>query len=293
MADFSSNLPVGLTGLNLSNVPTYPVNADSNGNMNVHGVTAGPVTPGTAATYAALMAGQYNAALPSLSTGQQSAIQIDASGRLIISPLTNASVVKAQLQDNSGNGITSTLINSKQRLDVDLAAEGVDGSSAPYDTLQIGGKDPNSDLQTLSTDTSGNLYVVGNIATATADSGNPVKIGMVYSGTTLPATTSGERVNAQANQFGELSIQYRNKYKNITSSGATVVKSGSGRLHGISFSQNSGITVTVYDNTAASGTVIALFQSQNMVFVGPLGCEFTTGLTINQSGSNNITVYYQ
>ena len=137
-----------------------------------------------------------------------------------------------------------------------------------------------------------NAQVVGNVASGAADSGNPIKTGGVFT-STLPTVTTGERVNTQTNQFGETTIQYRNKYLHITTSGTTVVKSGSGRLHGISFSQNSGITVTVYDNTAASGTTIALFESQTMTFVGPLGCEFSTGLTINQSGANNITVYYQ
>lgn len=67
----------------------------------------GPVTPGTAAGKASLIAGQFNTALPTLTTGQQSAIQLDSSGRQLIAPLTNASAVKAQLQDNAGNGINS------------------------------------------------------------------------------------------------------------------------------------------------------------------------------------------
>jgi len=67
----------------------------------------GPVSPGTVASFSQLIGGQFNTVLPTLTTGQQSAIQVDASARQIIAPLTNASVVKAQLQDNAGNGITS------------------------------------------------------------------------------------------------------------------------------------------------------------------------------------------
>lgn len=38
------------------------------------------------------------------------------------------------------------------------AADGVDGSSAPTETIQVGGKDPSGNLQTLNTDISGDLY---------------------------------------------------------------------------------------------------------------------------------------
>lgn len=53
----------------------------------------GPVAAGTAAGFSTLIGGVFNTALPTLSNGQQSAIQLDSSGRLIISPLTSTSVV--------------------------------------------------------------------------------------------------------------------------------------------------------------------------------------------------------
>lgn len=48
----------------------------------------GPVTPGTVAGFSSLIGGQYNTALPTLTTGQQSAIQIDASGRIIVATVS-------------------------------------------------------------------------------------------------------------------------------------------------------------------------------------------------------------
>lgn len=42
----------------------------------------GPVSPGTVAAYSGLVGGQYNSTLPTLLTGQQAAIQVDANGRL-------------------------------------------------------------------------------------------------------------------------------------------------------------------------------------------------------------------
>ncbi len=44
----------------------------------------GPVTPGTAAAFSQLMGGQYNSTFPTLTTGQQSAIQLDSSGRQLV-----------------------------------------------------------------------------------------------------------------------------------------------------------------------------------------------------------------
>ncbi len=84
MADFSSNLPVGLTGLNTSSVPTTPINSDTNGNMLVKDYADGPVSPGTAALVSTLIGGQYNSTPPTLTTGQQVALQVDSAGRLLV-----------------------------------------------------------------------------------------------------------------------------------------------------------------------------------------------------------------
>lgn len=66
----------------------------------------GSVAAGAAASKSTLIGGQFNTTLPTLTAGQQAALQVDSSARQIISPLTNSSVVKAQLQDNTGAAIT-------------------------------------------------------------------------------------------------------------------------------------------------------------------------------------------
>lgn len=48
----------------------------------------GSATGGTAGAFSLLAGGLFNSALPTLTNGQQAAIQLDASGRLIIRPLT-------------------------------------------------------------------------------------------------------------------------------------------------------------------------------------------------------------
>lgn len=60
---------------------------------------------GTAGTFSLQVGGIFNTSLPTLTTGQQASVQLDSSGRVIIAPLTNTSIVKAQLQDNAGTAI--------------------------------------------------------------------------------------------------------------------------------------------------------------------------------------------
>ena len=117
--------------------------------------------------------------------------------------------------------------------------------------------------------------------------------------TTLPTLTNTQQSAVQANQFGEHTFQFRNKIKNIAGAATTVVKSGSGRLHGVQINNPSaGGVITVYDNTAASGTKLMTItsgfgSSAPAVFLGPLGAEFATGLTVVTTvASSDWTIYY-
>lgn len=50
----------------------------------------GPVTAGTVAAKSSLAGGQFNTSLPSLTTGQQAALQVDSSGRLLVGSIASA-----------------------------------------------------------------------------------------------------------------------------------------------------------------------------------------------------------
>lgn len=115
----------------------HPLQTDSSGNLLVSLAAApfspfivkdladGSVTGGTAGTFSQLQGGIFNTSLPALTNGQQAALQLDFSGRLFIAPLTNSSVVKAQLQDNAGNGLTSQASGGQRALDVGIDVAGV------------------------------------------------------------------------------------------------------------------------------------------------------------------------
>lgn len=86
MADLTylqATLETKIVGQDSTGVTNNYVNADANGNMQVLPVSNGPVTPGTVATKSDLAGGQFNTTLPTLTNTQQSAQQLDSSGRLI------------------------------------------------------------------------------------------------------------------------------------------------------------------------------------------------------------------
>lgn len=93
------------------------------------------------------------------------------------------------------------------------------------------------------------------------------------------------------------------QYTHITTATTTVIKgnastgaAASGVLHTLCLNNpNAGSTVTIYDNTAGSGNVIAIITASTT----SIGCfifdtKFITGLTIvTAAGSQDITVSWQ
>lgn len=148
---------VKITGQDSTGNTVNYVSADANGNLLVKDYSDGPVTAGTVASASSLIGGQFNTALPTLTNTQQAAIQLDSSGRQIISQAT-ASALNAQ--------------------------------------------------------------VVGNIASGSSDSGNPIKFGAVFNAT-LPTVTTGQRVDSQADSNG------RNIVTNVPLDGSKATYSSS------------------------------------------------------------------
>lgn len=179
-------------------------------------------------------------------------------------------------------------------LPVALAASATPGSAVVARSVQVAGSD-GTNARTLATDTLGNTQIVGNVASGVADSGNPVRGAAKFS-TTMPTFTNGQRAGLQSNMFGELAVVTRNKYLNITGATTTTVKSGPGRLNAIVMNGGTSSTrITIYDNTTATGTLIATINPANSgPFYLQYNAEFSTGLTIvTIVSSTDITVLYQ
>jgi len=99
---------------------------------------------------------------------------------------------------------------------------------------------------------------------------------------------------AQGIPSGGLWVTPAYNYKNITTATTTTVKSGRGMLGSICPNSPSAETVTVYDNTAGSGTKIATIT----LTTSSIGCfyynfVFNIGLTVVTSSTADITVGFQ
>lgn len=85
---------------------------------------------------------------------------------------------------------------------------------------------------------------------------------------------------------------------NIAGAATTVIKTGPGVLVGIIVNKAvaSGV-ITVYDNTAASGTKIATITNPATLVHSqinlPYGVKFSTGLTVVTSAADDITIIWR
>jgi len=89
MADLSeiqASQSVKIAGASTTGVEDNYADVDANQRLQVKSASAGSVTPGVAAVNSDLAGGQFNTALPTLTNTQQSALQLDSSGRLITAP---------------------------------------------------------------------------------------------------------------------------------------------------------------------------------------------------------------
>lgn len=84
------------------------------------------------------------------------------------------------------------------------------------------------------------------------------------------------------------------RYQNISGAATTLLKVGPGSIHRIVIGNPAG-SMTVYDNTAGSGTIISTVSMTGLSvpFTCDLGCDFSVGLTIVTSSTSNVTVIYE
>ncbi len=82
-------------------------------------------------------------------------------------------------------------------------------------------------------------------------------------------------------------------YAAINTATTTTVKSGIGILHTITVAAGTLGAITVYDNTAGSGTTIMRTFTPTVAGTYILDVAFTTGLTIVTAAATVVTVSYR
>jgi hypothetical protein len=129
-------------------------------------------------------------------------------------------------------------------------------------------------------------------ATPTATYHLPVYGGNVNSGGGTADVTISARVTT-IQRLGKFETQP--VFGRITTAATQVLKYGPGTLHKIVLNNASGTLITVYDNTAGSGTTIAIIDTPSQANPVTLFYDtaFNNGLTIVSTGTWDATVVYQ
>lgn len=306
---------------------TVTVNAGTNLNTSalvldasITGVT-GSKAAGTAAVSALLGGGVYNSTLPAPTTGQQTALQVDATGRLRV----NASEVASGATD-SGNPIkiggvynsTQPTFTNGQRGDLQVGSRGSLNTQIMGSDGSVGASVAGANADALSGSATGAIAarslayayngtswdrLRGGITTPTATlTGHQNSLPWAIYNATPTVRTEAQGGPLQSDASGNLLVNTAASatgaysFSNLKANATTTVKSGAGTLHTISVNTK-GITntVTVYDNTAGSGTTIATIDTtigqDTLIF----DLAFATGLTVVIAGGTaaDITITYK
>lgn len=88
-------------------------------------------------------------------------------------------------------------------------------------------------------------------------------------------------------------VEQRFNSSNITTATTTTVKTGAGMLHSITINTTAAGTITIYDNTAGSGTKIGTIAASAAGPTFMYNVSFSTGLTIVTGAASDITVSYR
>lgn len=204
---------------------------------------------------------------------------------------------QTQIVDSTGANVANVDSNGALR----TQSGGTPGTAVPNRATQVGGSD-GTNLRTIRTDTTGYQIMVGDVQAAATDANTaPVKIGGKFN--TTPQTLSdGQRGQIQLdansnlrvaeqlqpvyedNNAGVAKVEQRFQAQRINTNTTTVLKSASGMIHTVTVGvAGTTSTITIYDNTAGSGTILAVISSTD---VGSfhIDSQFATGLTIVTAG---------
>ena len=146
-----------------------------------------------------------------------------------------------------------------------------------------------------------NADALATNSTAAAQITNAV--GRLFNASTYDRSRNANSAAAVANGIGSLSVEEGGRtFSHITAAAptATVVKSGAGHFGKLCINTPAATgVITVYDNTAASGTVIAVITQPAVLLSTqpvclPYDVAFGTGLTVNTAtAAQDLTVTYR
>jgi hypothetical protein len=241
----------------------------------IQGLQADDAALGATVTNPVPIGGKYNSTLPAYTNGDRAQAQFTAAGALIINGPIPHDSPDAGNPVKIGARYSSAGIAALTDADVsDLLV-----TDRGYLKVAIGAGNNNS------------VYT-GGIQDAFSNGNNTVYAsaqGLVFNGST------SDRNRSIAASFGSATgvpvvEQAGSPFVHLTASGA--VKTGAGILHSVTVNTLSAGAITVYDNTAASGTVIAIINGgaeRTIVY----NLAFATGCHLGITGTPDVTVVYR
>lgn len=295
---------------------TNPLTLTTTGRLRVGLSSAGAIAGGTAGSNSDLMGAIYNSTPLTLTNAQQAGLQLDVNANLLVN---DPGLPNTLGQSNKAGSTSVTLASDQGTLAVggDVAAGAADSGNP----VKTGGV-YNSTLPVLTTgqrgdlqlDTSGELRTLFTaVSVSGADAQVNTAVGKfrstgtdatsgylgvyeyLFNGTTWDRIRSGG-VTGMLGVVNQASPSGGYSFLNLAANATTTIKSGAGTLHTITINTlGTADTVTVYDNTAGSGTKIATINAALSQTTFTFDAAFATGLTVVIAGTTapDITVTYK
>lgn len=209
----------------------------------------GPVAPGTAASFSELVGGQYNSTGVTLTTGQQSAVQLDAAGNLKVNlstaiPAGSNIIGSVKLDDGSGNTIGSTA----GALNVSLT------TAIPAGSNVIGSVNQGTSPWVTSDAADGS--VTGGTA------GTKSMLGGAVYNTSAPTLTNGQQAALQSDVNGNLKVDLATAIP----AGSNLIGAVNLDIGGSAVSNTNPVPVTI--TTAVAGTAVQNFTDLPSIAIG-------------------------
>ena len=213
--------PISGSLTNIAGTISLPTGASTSA---IQSSVIGTKTAGTAAASAVLTGGLYNTTLPTLTNAQQAALQLDSSGRLIVSPaslIAGSAIVGKVGIDQTTDGTTNK-VAADLRLAGTAVTAGAGAVASGTPRVTLASDDPlvaklptalatGGGLKVTVQDTSGTAldYTVpalieGKTAAAASITAKPVTIGGQAKTANPTAVTDGQVVNTTHDKVGKL-----------------------------------------------------------------------------------------
>ena len=135
--------------------------------------------------------------------------------------------------------------------------------------------------------TAASLCKAEDVAAASGDAG-VFALGVRNDTQSSPVNADGDYIQQSHDARGAQRVNTASfAYAHISTAATTTVKSGAGDLHSISVNTKGTVasTITVFDSTTGSGTVIGVIDSLNLSGAFVLDVAFAAGLTIVTTGT--------